>query len=195
MFQSTTSVAEPRVPYTVAVHSSRSDVEVISRQVADALGGSVWQTGRQTFNHRWKGEDTLTWGDQEYWRWINLVRFVGRPVILKEIVEGTRMSILEKLLTLREPAIVRRFFLSHPSLIDFVFEAYPYIQRHFGNDTQVALEVVRDPEAASPEELFAYIRTSLPVNEAIARLDHLDEWFLDQVDRVGGRFNFNLEFV
>jgi hypothetical protein len=60
----------------------------------------------------------------------------------------------------------------------------------------VTLEVVSDPEVEGVEELFAYILTSLPVNEALARLHRLDEeWFLDQLDRVGGRFNFNLEFV
>jgi len=46
------------------------------------------------------------------------------------------------------------------------------------------------------KELFAYIRTSLPVDEALSRLDKFDEeWFLDQLDRAGGRFNFNLEFA
>jgi len=60
----------------------------------------------------------------------------------------------------------------------------------------VVLEVVSDPEVEDMDELFAYILTSFPVDEALARLAKLDEeWFLDQLDQVGGRFNFNLEFV
>jgi len=93
-------------------------------------------------------------------------------------------------------AAVGRFLHTHPQLIEVLLEASVYLQKHFGPDPQVTLEVVSDPEVEGVEELFAYILTSLPVNEALARLHRLDEeWFLDQLDRVGGRFNFNLEFV
>jgi len=91
---------------------------------------------------------------------------------------------------------VQRFLQANPHLIEAILEAYPYLVKCFGPDPQVMLEVVRDPEAEGVEELFAYILTPLPVDEALARLDKLDqEWFLDQLDRVGGRFNFNLEFA
>ena len=93
-------------------------------------------------------------------------------------------------------AAVGRFLHAYPQLIEVLLEAHVYLQKYFGPDPQVTLEVVSDPEVEGVEELFAYILTSLPVNEALARLDKLDEeWFLDQLDRVGGRFNFNLEFV
>ena len=93
-------------------------------------------------------------------------------------------------------AAVGRFLHAYPQLIEVLLEAYVYLQKYFGPDPQVTLEVVSDPEVEGVEELFTYILTSLPVNEALARLDKLDEeWFLDQLDRVGGRFNFNLEFV
>jgi len=85
---------------------------------------------------------------------------------------------------------------TYPQLVEVLLEARLYLQKYFGPAPQVTLEVVSDPEVEGVEELFAYILTSLPVDEALARLDRLDEeWFLDQLDRVGGRFNFNLEFV
>ena len=60
----------------------------------------------------------------------------------------------------------------------------------------MALEVIRDPEIGKDGELFAYILTPLSVQEAQARLDDLDdEWFLDQLDRIGDLLNFNLEFI
>jgi hypothetical protein len=70
------------------------------------------------------------------------------------------------------------------------------VQEHFGSGIPVVLEVVSDPEVEGWDQLFAYILTSLPVREALAQLNKLDkEWFLDQLDRVDGLFNFNLEFV
>ena len=93
-------------------------------------------------------------------------------------------------------AAVGRFLHAYPQLIEVLLEAHVYLQKYFGPDPQVTLKVVSDPEVEGVEELFAYILTSLLVDEALARLDRFDEeWFLDQLDRVGGRFNSNLEFV
>jgi len=101
---------------------------------------------------------------------------------------------LEDLYIFRRADEVRRFLTAYLELIEFLLEAYAHLQRHFGPDPQVVLEVVSDPEIEGSEELFTYIRTSLPVDEALARLDSLDEeWFLDQLDQVGRQFNFNLE--
>jgi hypothetical protein len=99
--------------------------------------------------------------------------------------------------TFRNAAAVRRFLLAHLSLIGVLVEAYSHLSKYFGPDPRVALEIVSDPEADDGrDQLFAYILTSLPVDEALVRLDRLDEeWFLDQLDQVGGLFNFNLEFV
>jgi hypothetical protein len=103
---------------------------------------------------------------------------------------------LEKVYSFRNAEAVRRFLQTHPHLIEVILETYPYLVKYFGPNPQVMLEVVGDPEAEGLEELFAYILTSLPVDEALARLDKLDqEWFLDQLDRIGGQFNFNLEFA
>jgi hypothetical protein len=81
-------------------------------------------------------------------------------------------------------------------LIDVLLEAHAYLQKHFGPDPKVALQVVSDPEAKGGDQLFAYILTPLSVDKALTRLDRIDEeWFLDQLDRTDGLFNFNLEFV
>jgi hypothetical protein len=106
-------------------------------------------------------------------------------------MESRRLHQLEEVYALRDAAAVRHFLrlrsgqVLHacPQLVEVLVEARVYLQRCFGPDPQVALEVVSDPEAESVDELFAYIVTSLPVDEALARLDRLDEdWFLDQLD-------------
>ena len=113
-----------------------------------------------------------------------------------DISESQRLHQLEGIYSLRNAAAVRRFLRAYPQLVEALLEARVYLQKYFGPDPQVTLEVVSDPEVEGVEELFAYIRTSLPVDEALAQLNRLDEeWFLGQLDRVGGRFNFNLEFV
>lgn len=89
-----------------------------------------------------------------------------------------------------------RFLRAYLALIDLLLEAPLHVERYFGPDPHVALEVVVDPEANDSAELFANIYTSLPVEEALERLDQLDEgWFLAQLGRTAGRFNFNVEFV
>jgi len=99
-------------------------------------------------------------------------------------------------ITLHNAAAVRHFLCAYPQLVEVLLDAHVYLQKYFGTEPKVTLKVVGDPEVEGMDELFAYILTSLPVDEALARLNRLDEeWFLDQLDRVDGRFNFNLEFV
>ena len=117
-------------------------------------------------------------------------------VTLPDTIESQRLYQLEEVYSLRDAAAVRRFLHACPQLVEVLLEAHVYLQKYFGPDPQVTLRVVSDPEAESMDELFAYILTPLPVDEALARLDRLDEeWFLDQLDRVDGKFNFNLEFL
>ncbi len=124
------------------------------------------------------------------------IQTVLRPSIPRPITLGARLSVLEEIYLFREATAVRRFLQTHTRLIDVLLEAQPHLAKHFGPATQVALEVVSDPEANGAKQLFAYIRTTLPVEAALAQLDLLDEeWFLDQLDRVNGLFNFNLESV
>ena len=115
---------------------------------------------------------------------------------LLDIIGSQRLHQLERIYSLRDTATIRRFLHACPQIIEVLLEAHVYLQKYFGPNPQVTLEVVSDPEAEGMEEMFAYILTSLPVDEALARLDRLDEeWFLDQFDRIDGQFNFNLEFV
>ena len=98
--------------------------------------------------------------------------------------------------SLRDPARVKLFLHAHPQLKDVLIEARPHLQKHFGPDAQVFLEVVPDPEIEGWDQLIAHIRTDHQPEEALHRLDQFDdEWFLDQLSRVGGQLNFNLEFA
>jgi hypothetical protein len=113
--------------------------------------------------------------------------------VLQEIKNLQRLA---ESYAFRDEATVRSFLHDHPQVIEVLLEAYTRLQGYFGPDLRVTLEVVRDPEVEDLGELFAYIATSLPVCDALTQLNRFDgNWFLDQLDRVDGLLNFNLEFV
>ena len=100
---------------------------------------------------------------------------------------------VERLYHMEHKVEVRRFLRKHPQVLAVLLEAYPHLQKHFGASPDVLLEVVADAEAEQSEMLFAYVLTALPAKQALERLDQFDEdWFLDQLDRVGDLFCFNL---
>lgn len=190
------------------------DAETLEERVLDALGASAWQISQQTFGYRLRGTDTLTWGDQTCWIGIKGIRgllslperhpggeFIGTLAIkYGALLDASsfldHLHQLEDIYSLHNTAAVRHFLYAYPQLVEVLLDAHVYLQKYFGTEPKVTLKVVSDPEVEGMDELFAYILTSLPVDEALARLNRLDEeWFLDQLDRVDGRFNFNLEFV
>lgn len=194
--------------------------------VVDALGGFIDAQPWQTLNYRMKGTDSFTWGDQHYWAAIKGIRGLLFLPALPEVyadqeaietraleygallgaIVGSEyryrplfvrgLDRIEQICSLRDGMAVRRFLYSHQELVDVLLEAHAYLEGLFGPDPLVTLEVVNDPEVEGVDELFAYIFTSLSVDEALVRLKRLDnEWFLDQLDRVGDWFDFNLRFV
>lgn len=87
------------------------------------------------------------------------------------------------------------YLQTHSELINFLLESHYYLEKYFGAAAKFGLEVVQDPEAQH-DQLFVYINTSLPVNEALIRLDQFDsDWFLDHIDWLGHLINFNLEIA
>lgn len=97
--------------------------------------------------------------------------------------------------TVQDSAKVIDFVERHPFLVSLLIEARGAVREYFPGSA-VALKVVRHRQVEGWEQLFANIVTTLSVDEALAQLRRLDyEWFLDQLDRAGDLFNFDLEFV
>lgn len=97
---------------------------------------------------------------------------------------------------LRNATDSSEYIASYPQLANFLQASHQELRRLFGPEPRFVLEIVRDPEASAPNDfLFVNIRTSMPVDEAMAHLNQFDEdWYLDQVDSFGDLVNFNLEF-
>jgi len=183
--------------------------EIRRKLITDALGPSAWLGARQTFGYRWCGEDTLNWGELERWIQINWFRHLlekpsGYANVdtfrgyndLQRIIESPRLYKLGELYSFRNAAVVQHFLKIHSNLIEVLLEAYPYLEKHFRPNLQIELEVVNDSEVPNRRQLFAYIITSVSVDEGLSRLNSFDnEWFLDQLDRIDDLFNFDIEFV
>lgn len=184
----------------------------LKRQVLDALGAAASQPPHKTFGYRRRGTDTLTWGSPKDWLNVRMAaclldgppeaRSIGENCLLQyeelrqllSSMEASGLCRLQDHYSFRHAQAVERFLDRHPQLIDLIIEAHPHVAQHFGPEVHVVLEVVRDPEGETSEQLFAYISTTLPACEALACLDRVDEeWFLNQLDVAGGLFNFNLE--
>ncbi|MFQ5795287.1 MAG: hypothetical protein ACE5JP_09590 [Candidatus Bipolaricaulia bacterium] len=102
---------------------------------------------------------------------------------------------LERLFIFQDVMKVTGFIRKYPFLTDLLEEAYVEIQKHFGSNSEVFLELVADPEVQGLVELFGYIAIDLTPEEAGKRLQRFDhEWYFKQLPQVKGRLNFDVKF-
>jgi len=143
---------------------------------------------------------------------IDVVNWPGFSVALLESSEVMRLwqetgasvvrtyefeiQLLERLYSFRKGVEVSRFIERHPFLVPVLVEAYSKIENYFGFYPQIFLEVVNDPEVQGLVEVFGYIVTKLTPEEAGKQLQRFDQdWFLNQLPRVKGIVNFDVEFL
>ncbi len=105
------------------------------------------------------------------------------------------INCLDKLYQFRDHNQVETFLRNHIYLVNLLLEALAKVKNCFGQDSQIALEVVRDPEDGDCK-LFAFVLTALPVEEALALRDQLDdEWWLEASERGQGQLIIDVEFI
>lgn len=199
---------DPNLIDTVLAEGKFTRHEAVAKGfLLDAFGASVWQTSHQTSAYRWRGEDTLTWGDLDKWIFAEWTRIVlegsevsdslGQYNTLREIVIKTKILDLETSYQLRSPENVQLFLYEYPKIIEILQDGFFYLRKHFGPDAQFVLDVVTDQESAwTQRQLFVYIKTTYDVEKALRQLECLDnDWFLGQVYQVGDLLNFNIELI
>lgn len=107
-----------------------------------------------------------------------------------------QMQLIRKLFVFRNPPEVSEFLHAHPFLVPLLVEAHGRISQYFAPSPEVILEVITDPEAEDDRELFAFIRTALPPDEAMRKLDGLDqEWWLEASSRAKCLLNIDVEYT
>jgi hypothetical protein len=192
-----------------ATEGNYSSNKKMESALVDLLGATVWkESDQQTFGYRWKGQDTLTYGDPTIWIRNRLVQdyILDRQIL--DVADFARqidqvfsslnrlaIAFLTRSFVFRNETEITDFLMTHPDLISVLIDARTALEKYFGEGTEIALEVTLDPEIPGFKQLFGYIQTgNLTPEEAMERLNALDEgWFLKQAEFVGGLFNFNLE--
>ena len=108
-----------------------------------------------------------------------------------------RMASLADLYRFDDREAVTGFIYRHDFLVELLIEARKHIRTHFGPDMPVVLEVLHDPEDEHGEpELLALIETTLPPEEALMRLDRLDEtWWLEALPRSQFILTITLRYI
>lgn len=175
------------------------------RNLLEALGSTVTQKPTETGAYRFRGQDSLTWGDQVDWTRLNIIRYsfdsenagsLGGYFEFDRAIRQIQQSLPTSGYELRNPDAVLVYVAAHRELPDFLKRSQQQLRRFFGPKPSFVLEIVRDPDASDPSDfLFVNIRTAMPVDDAMACLNQFDEaWYLDQIDSFGELVNFNLEF-
>jgi len=135
---------------------------------------------------------------------IALSDFSARTKKYAEVSELIKQSYLENLrrdltslsqnYTFRRSSEVLEFLSDNVSLMPLIEEAYRKIREYFPEE-KLILEVVADPEVDNEKELMIFIHTTLNPDEALERLDMLDEnWWLDASLEAGEKLCVHMEF-
>jgi hypothetical protein len=103
---------------------------------------------------------------------------------------------LEHLYHIEDSEDVTAFLTQNAFLRDLLVEAHEKIVEFFGEDVNLHLELVDDPDLRGDRQLYAVIFTPLSVKEAITIQEQLDDaWWLDNLARARGKFNIIVEYV
>jgi hypothetical protein len=98
-------------------------------------------------------------------------------------------------LEIRKPDVVKEFLAENDFLIPLIEESRAKIAEYFGAETPLALEVRFHPDDGS-SELFLYVKSALPVSEAMKTLDRLAwDWWLDEMPRAHNRMMISLGYA
>ena len=101
---------------------------------------------------------------------------------------------LEQLYTFRGRSEILEFLTQHPFLIPILLEAPKKIRQYFP-DSQLFLEVERDPEVIDWIMLVLSILMKLDPNDAVDKLNQLDwNWGLHNSYEVRSKFITTLEY-
>ena len=104
------------------------------------------------------------------------------------------IELLKQDYVIQDDTTLDKFLSDHLYLVETLHEATPHIRKHFGANAKVLLKVKEDRESPDLfEHLFAYIKTDLPVSDALTRFLALNrEWCLKQPAQIRKYFSINL---
>ncbi|MFN8440701.1 MAG: hypothetical protein U0175_08035 [Caldilineaceae bacterium] len=193
-----------------SVAQQKTNGQMIDRVLLNSFALSPTAGSPTTIAYRWHGEDTLTLGNIGEWVTASYIRSsfkasTERPddyeilidySNLHQVLSIAKLPEVRSVYEFRTALNVTAFLASHPTLIDWLLESHATFAHYFGNNAKFILEAVSESEGAHQEQLVIAVRSNHSVDEAMNRLDLLDQnWLFEQIDIVGDKVIVNLEFV
>ena len=130
-----------------------------------------------------------------------LVRDLSEPVRITDTQADQPHFVLQSLTGLplqigyRNGPQVREYLERHSEIIQFLSIAWPQLSKYFGWQTELVLELLHFVDEQAEPELVGWIQCTSDVETGLHRFNaFLEDWFLDHMDQLNSRFNFNLEF-
>jgi hypothetical protein len=103
---------------------------------------------------------------------------------------------IESLFITKDRKAVSEFLSSNQGLRGLLVESSKRIRNLFGQNSQIELRIIFESDNKDEDRIFGYIYTDLQVDEAIKKLDELDDsWLLGAIQQADGKLNFNLRFL
>ncbi len=110
---------------------------------------------------------------------------------------GERFLNLRVVYQCEDPQAVELFLRANPDLLPYVEQSEAQIAEHFPDvDLRLAVELDEGDEGAKPEEkLFILIEVTDATNDALGRLERLDEaWSVDVCEATNDRLVIDLKY-
>lgn len=106
-----------------------------------------------------------------------------------------RLELIEDLITVDDVVRIEAFLRQHPALLDLLLELRSRAGEVFGEELQVSLQLLEEPDNENEElELFALVRSAAPLEERLRHLRRLDEsWWRDAASRAAGLLNVDVD--
>ena len=102
---------------------------------------------------------------------------------------------LSTLYEFRSPSEVAAFLHENDFLISLLRDAHTQVEKYFGPDASMALEIFVDPEGDGRQKLFLCITRAVSPEKALELLTSLDKgWWLDAVARAEGLLTIQVNY-
>ena len=99
-------------------------------------------------------------------------------------------------ITYRNSVTVENYLDRYPDIMKFIQESSASLIKCFGPSVSLVLEIMEYHYDTYYEELVGWIQSTEDVQTGLEMLDQFeDECLQDQINKVGNKFNFNIEFI
>jgi hypothetical protein len=125
----------------------------------------------------------------------NIYRVNPAKQDVRETIHEDTSSYGSAQVSYRNPEAVEPYLASHPEIEAFLSESWPGLEKHFGKNVSLILEVMTCPGEESYDELVGWIQSTDEIEVGLDKLEVFEEeWLEKELRKVGNGFNFDIEF-